>query len=78
MRKLNTDEREVLEGLIAQDGFRLLEEVIDSICEDFVKDLGSYNLEAGPERLLRMKSEADGARKLQTSLKALKKQLKHI
>jgi hypothetical protein len=78
MKRLNTEEKEILVGLMTQDGFRLFEEVLDSICSDLDADLGKYNLEGGTDRFLRMKSEADGARKLQTALKALKKQLKHI
>jgi hypothetical protein len=76
IRKVNQDEREVLEGLFYQDGFRLFEQLVGDLCDSFDRHLATYNLDGGTERLLRLKSEADGARKLKTAIIDLKKQFR--
>lgn len=75
--KLSIEEREALEELfLNSQGWQVLLSLIETECAGFSNQLATYNLESGTERFLRMKSELDGAKKLQQRITALRE--KHI
>ena len=73
---LNEEQAEDLVELMLQDGMKGLLKELDRCAELLERDVLSYSLDAGPERLMILKARSEGGRKVVTLFKACLEKLR--